>query len=49
MAPKKEGLLSEPKLVTNSSLRKWQLLYLEQEAVFVSAKYKKAHEKQKTK
>ena len=49
MAPKKEGLLSEPKLVTNSSLRKWQWVYLEQETVLVSAKYKKAHERQKTK
>ena len=40
-APKSEGLLSEPKLGRNSSLREWQGVYLKQEEVFLFEKYKK--------
>ena len=35
--------MSEPKLERNSSLRKWQWVYLEQEAAFLTGKYKKVH------
>ena len=31
-----EGLLPEPKLDRNSSLREWQWVYLEQEVVLLS-------------
>ena len=46
---KSDGLFSRPKLERNSSLQEWQWVYLEQEAAFLNWKYKKAHEKQKTK
>ena len=49
MLKKSEGLLSEPKLERYSSLREWQWVYLEQEAVFVIEKCEKAHRKQKAK
>ena len=46
---KSEELFSEPKLERNSSLRKRQWVYLEQEAAFLTGKYKKMHGKEKTK
>ena len=49
LAHKNKGLFSEPKLERNSSLREWQKVYLEQDAVFLSEKYKKASEEQKAK
>ena len=38
---KSEWLLSKPKLERNSSLRKWQWVYQEQQAAFLTGKYKK--------
>ena len=45
MLQKDEGLLSEPKLERNLSLREWQWVYLKQESAFLSERYKKAHGK----
>ena len=39
--PLNPALLSEPKLEKKSSLREWHWVYLEQEAAFLSGKYKK--------
>ena len=47
LAQKNKGLFSEPKSERNSSLREWQKVYLEQDAAFLSGKYKKAHGEQK--
>ena len=44
---KSERLLPKPKLERNSSLGKWQWMYLEQEAAFLTGKYEKMHGKQK--
>ena len=49
LAQKNKGLFSEPKLERNSSLREWQKVYLEQDAVFLSEEYKKARGEQKEK
>ena len=49
MIDSKKGLLSEPKLERNSSLRKWKWVYLEQEVAFLTGKYKKMHGEQITK
>ena len=43
LAQKNKGLFSEPKSERNSSLREWQKVYLEQDAAFLSGKFKKAH------
>ena len=46
-AQKSERLFSEPKLERNSSLREWKWVYLDQDAAFLSGKYKKTREEQK--
>ena len=40
--------MPEPKLERNSNLQEWQWVYLEQEAAFLSEKYKKVRDKQKS-
>ena len=49
LAQKNKELFSEHNLERNSSLREWQKLYLEQDAVFLSGEYKKARGEQKAK
>ena len=48
LTQRNKGLFSEPKLERNSSLRAWQKMYLEQDAAFLSGKYKKALGEQKS-
>ena len=49
LVQKNKRLFSEPKLERSSSLRKLQKVYLEQDAAFLSRKYKKARGEQKAK